>query len=53
MWNEKSVPRMDLTCVCIIIGGTIKKIIIKFIYDRGPSSRAKTVRNSTKSDLEG
>ena len=36
---------MDVTYVCIIIRGTIKKIKIKFIYDRGPSYRAKTVRN--------
>ena len=36
---------MVFTCVCIIIGGTIKQIKIKFMYDGGPSSRAKTVRN--------
>ena len=36
---------MDFTCVCIIIGGTIKKIKIKFISDGGPSYRAKNVRN--------
>ena len=45
MQNAKSVPRMDFTCVCIIIAGTIKKIIIKFMWDGGPSYRAKTVRN--------
>ena len=36
---------MDFKYVCIIIGGTIKNIKIKFIYDGGPSYRAKTVRN--------
>ena len=36
---------MDFTYVCFIIRGTIKKIKIKFIYDGGPSSGAKTVRN--------
>ena len=39
---------MDLTYVCIVIGGTTKKIKIKFIYDGGPSYRAKTVRNRNK-----
>ena len=36
---------MDFKYVCIIIRGTIKKIIIKFIYGGGPTYRAKTVRN--------
>ena len=36
MQNEKSVPPMDFTCVSIIIGGTIKKIKIKFIQGGGP-----------------
>ena len=36
---------MDFTYVCIVIEDTIKKIKIKFIYDGGPSYRAKTVRN--------
>ena len=31
MQNEKSGPPMDFTYVCIIIGGTIKKIEIKFL----------------------
>ena len=34
---------MDITYVCIIIRGTIKKIKIKFIKGGGPSYRAKTV----------
>ena len=29
--NEKSVPPVDITYVCIIIRGTTKKIKIKFI----------------------
>ena len=31
MQKEKSVQPMDITHVCIIIRGTIKKIKIKFI----------------------
>ena len=53
MWNDKSVPPLDFTYVCIIIGGTIKNIKIKFIYGGGPSYTAKTVRNWTESDLHG
>ena len=44
---------MDITYVCIIIEGTIKKIIIKFMQGGGPSYRAKTVRARTKIDLDG
>ena len=36
---------MDITYVCIIIGGTRNKIKIKFIQGGAPSYRAKTVRN--------
>ena len=31
MLKEKSVPPMDITYVCIVIRGTLKKIKIKFI----------------------
>ena len=34
---------MDITYVCIIIGGNIKKIKIIFIYGGQPSYRATTV----------
>ena len=34
---------MDITYVCIIIEGTLKKIKIKFIQGGGPSYRAKTM----------
>ena len=36
---------MDITHVCIIIRGTIKKTQTKYIYDGEPSYRAKTVRD--------
>ena len=52
MQNEKSGPPMDFTYVCIIIGGTIKKIKIKFNQGGEPSYRGKTVRDLTKSDLK-
>ena len=31
IWNEQSVPPMDITYVCIILEGNIKKIKIEFI----------------------
>ena len=36
---------MNITYVCIIIGGTIEKMKIKFIYGGGSSYRAKSVRD--------
>ena len=36
---------MDIRYVCIIVRGTIKKIKILFMQGRGPSYRAKTVRD--------
>ena len=36
---------MDITYVCIIIGGTRNKIKIKFIQGGGPPYTAKTVRD--------
>ena len=44
---------MDFTYVCIIIGGIIKEIKIEFIQGGSPSYRAKTVRDGTKSILDG
>ena len=41
---------MDIIYVCIIIGGTLKKIKIKILYGGGPSYRAKTVRDCMKID---
>ena len=41
---------MDITYVCIIIEGTIKKILIKFIKGGWPSYRAKTARDRSKID---
>ena len=52
MQNEKNLPPLDFTYVCIIIGGAIKKNKIKFNQGGEPSYRAKTVRNWTKGDLE-
>ena len=43
---------MDITNVCIILGGTIKKTKIEFIQRVGPSNRAKTVRDLMKIDLD-
>ena len=43
---------MDITYVCIIIRGTIKKIKFKCIEGRGPSYSAKTPRQQSKIDLE-
>ena len=45
MQNEKSGPPMDFTYVRIIIGGTVKKIKIKFIQGGELSYRGKTVRD--------
>ena len=39
---------MDITYVCIIVGGTIKQIKIKFIEGRRPSYKAKTMRTERK-----
>ena len=39
---------MDITYVCIIIRGAIKKIKIKFIQGGQPSHKAKTMRNEQK-----
>ena len=36
---------MDSPYVCIIIGGTMKKIEIRFIQGVGPTYRGKTVRD--------
>ena len=41
--KEKRVPPMDITYVCIIIGGITKKIKIIFIQGGRPLYRAKTV----------
>ena len=53
MFNEKSVPPTDITYICIISRGTIKKIKSKFIQGGEPSCRAKTVRARTKIELDG
>ena len=42
---------MDVTYVCIIIRGTIKKIRTKFIEGGRPSNRAKTMRTERKLTL--
>ena len=39
---------MEITYVCIIIKGTLKKIKIKFIPGGRPSYRAKTMRSERK-----
>ena len=43
---------MDITYVCIIIGGTTRKIKVKCIKGGGPSNGAKTARDRTKIDLD-
>ena len=44
---------MSFTYVCIIIGGTIKEIKSEFIEGGSTSYRARTVRDGTKSVLDG
>ena len=39
---------MDVTYVCVIIGGTIRKIKIEFIFGGGPAYKAKTMRTERK-----
>ena len=43
---------MDISYVCIIMWGTIKKLKTKYIYGGEPSYRAKTVRDWTIIDSD-